>query len=96
MQHINDLSQNIDINEALAKAESIYHQLTAAAEIPDNVRCIIGLQPLHPDENGADTDDSDIDIAKDQQCNGHSLETVTLTSSLGEASYERGLELNYL
>nr|CAD7403985.1 unnamed protein product [Timema cristinae] len=46
LKHINDLSLHIDLDSTLAKAEGIYHQLTAASKLPDTVRCIIGLEPL--------------------------------------------------
>lgn len=43
-QHINDLSQNIDLQEILCKAEGIYHQVISASQLTDNIRTIIGLE----------------------------------------------------
>ncbi|XP_067010162.2 TBC1 domain family member 15 isoform X2 [Anabrus simplex] len=52
LKHINDLSLKIDLNATISKAEGIYHQLMAAAQLPDPVRLIIGLEPLGDLGNG--------------------------------------------
>lgn len=48
-QHINDLSQRIDLNLMLSKAEGIYEQIISASHLTNSVRYILGLEII-PDE----------------------------------------------
>lgn len=59
LQHVNDLSLHIELPRTLSKAEGIYHQLMAVApQLPDNVRKVVGLEPINEmSENSDDGDD---------------------------------------
>ncbi|XP_071449538.1 TBC1 domain family member 15 isoform X2 [Hetaerina americana] len=55
LKHINDLSLHIHLEDTLTKAEAIYLQLSAAEDLPDCARIILGKPPLHPEnEDGSD------------------------------------------
>ncbi|XP_034937097.1 TBC1 domain family member 15 [Chelonus insularis] len=77
LKHINDLSLHIDLSETLSKAESIYEQLIAVApELPNNVRTIIGLEPLEgswPSASGVD-DDCNISLPEQKDSNTHGIQ----------------------
>nr|CAD7571204.1 unnamed protein product [Timema californicum] len=100
LKHINDLSLHIDLDSTLAKAEGIYHQLTAASKLPDTVRCIIGLDPLgdmtseHEEDTATST--NGIDLATNGVERQNSLDAVTLGTITGEVAFERSLNLVYL
>nr|CAD7399179.1 unnamed protein product [Timema poppensis] len=100
LKHINDLSLHIDLDSTLAKAEGIYHQLTAASKLPDTVRCIIGLEPLgdmtseHEEDTATST--NGIDLATNGVERQNSLDAVTLGTITGEVAFERSLNLVYL
>ncbi|XP_049939732.1 TBC1 domain family member 15 isoform X1 [Schistocerca serialis cubense] len=98
LKHVNDLSLHIDLELILCKAESIYLQLSEATELPDAVRRIIGLAPI--ETNGCSTDGGSDDeanhVADGPVREGpHSIDSVTLVAGLGEAAYEKGLDLHY-
>ena len=42
-QHINDLSDKINLTATLSKAEGIYNQLKSSQDIPDGVREVLGI-----------------------------------------------------
>lgn len=67
LQHINDLSHHIELLWTLSKAEGIYHQLMSIeSQLPDNIRLIIGLEPLHrsPVTSVTTSDiDDDVDVS---------------------------------
>lgn len=50
LKHVNELSLSIDLRSALEKAEAIYLQLKQAENLTDEIRLIIGEEPLHKDE----------------------------------------------
>ncbi|XP_055335477.1 TBC1 domain family member 17-like isoform X2 [Paramacrobiotus metropolitanus] len=54
LRHINDLSMNIDLERTLKLAESIYHQLMGAEELPTSIRKIIGLATASETSNTQD------------------------------------------
>lgn len=62
LKHVNELSFKIDYRHILAKAEAIYLQIKAAEQLTDEVRIIIGEEPLAlnniPDEKSEEEDDS--------------------------------------
>ena len=101
LKHVNDLSLKIDLNSTLCKAEGLYAQLIATeTNLPDSVRTIIGLEPLHPEYADADSED-DSGSDHDEHSNGHaehdsSIETVTLGALGGEVAFDRGINLQYL
>jgi hypothetical protein len=48
LQHINDLSMHIDVEETLSSAEAIYHQLAASQDkLPTHVSDILGFDCHH-------------------------------------------------
>lgn len=102
LKHINDLSLHIELPWTLSKAEGIYYQLMSVADqLPDNVRVIIGLEPLNKESTASDTDNS--------EATGHNAEANGTNSRknsneggnvvlLGdnEVSFERGMNLSYM
>ena len=98
-QHVNDLSQHIELPWTLSKAEGIYLQLISVApHLPNNIRTIIGLEPLNRTPESCDLDIS----------NGSSVSPSNGESSFqqpesdgnvkfgdNEVSFERGLNLSY-
>jgi len=104
LKHINDLSLHIELPWALSKAEGIYHQLMAVApDLPDNVRVIIGLEPLNRSSGSSDRDDEPNGSVAGAQDNetGHlsrknSNESDNIKFGNNEVSFERGLNVSYL
>lgn len=106
MQHINDLSHHIELPWALSKAEGIYCQLMSVADqLPDNVRVIIGLEPMNKTspiseiENGeASGHNLVIDGADEADSNSRrdSTESGNINFEDNEVSFERGLNLSYM
>jgi hypothetical protein len=99
LQHINDLSQNIELDSTLSKAEGIYHQLTSAVQLPDVARKIIGLDPLGAPDGEEQKDSvqlTNVESGLKVEEGPESLETVTFEPSTGEIAYERSLNLHYL
>lgn len=104
IQHINDLSLHIELPWTLSKAEGIYHQLMAVADqLPDNVRVIIGLEPLNKtlvanegengEASGQDTEEADGVKANSRR---NSTESGNVKFGNNEVSFERGLNLSYM
>lgn len=103
MQHINDLSLHIELPWTLSKAEGIYHQLAAVApNLPDNVRIIIGYEPLNnespttsdlEDESNASGQDQTLK-ANNSRRNSNTSGNITLGNN--EVAFERGLNTAYL
>ncbi|XP_050573963.1 TBC1 domain family member 15-like isoform X3 [Bombus affinis] len=106
LQHINDLSHHIELPWALSKAEGIYCQLMSVADqLPDNVRVIIGLEPMNKTspiseiENGeASGHNLVIDGADEADSNSRrdSTESGNINFEDNEVSFERGLNLSYM
>lgn len=67
LKHINDMSYKIDYREVLQRAEAIYLQIRGAHHLTDEVRIIIGEEPMAPSRGGSgdgygdDEDDYDFD-----------------------------------
>jgi len=52
LKHVNEMSMNIDIQTMLGTAEAIYQRLLKyEKELPDNIREILGLEPLEKPED---------------------------------------------
>ncbi|XP_029048003.1 TBC1 domain family member 15 isoform X1 [Osmia bicornis bicornis] len=104
LKHINDLSLHIELPWTLSKAEGIYHQLMAVADqLPDNVRVIIGLEPLNKTlvANEAENDEAsgqDTEEAGEVKTNSrrNSTESGNVKFGNNEVSFERGLNLSYM
>lgn len=95
LQHINDLSLHIELPWALSKAEGIYHQLVEVAhELPDNVRAIIGLEPLsiEIEDDGVAGENGEAN----GRSSGSSYEQDSIRIGNDEVSYERGLSLSHM
>jgi hypothetical protein len=98
LQHINDLSLNIELDSTISKAEGIYNQLTTA-DMPDVARKIIGLEPLGDSDGGAEQElvrTGNVDNGLEGEQGPESLETVTFETSTGEVAFERSINSNYL
>lgn len=104
LKHINDLSLHIELPWTLSKAEGIYHQLMAVADqLPDNVRAVIGLEPLNKmlvtndtengEASGQDTDEVDGVNGSPRR---NSTESDNVKFGNNEVSFERGLNLSYM
>lgn len=86
------MSQNIDLNWMLSKAEGIYHQITAASHLTDAVRIIIGIKPV-----GTDNLDSTLSSSVEEDSETHnSIENVNVRPDLSEVAFERSLDLSYI
>lgn len=59
LKHVNELSCSIDLKSTLEKAEAIYLQIKDAEQLTDEIRLIIGHEPLHKDEKSSDDDYDD-------------------------------------
>lgn len=103
LKHINDLSHHIELPWTLSKAEGIYYQLISVADqLPDNVRVIIGLEPMNKT--------SPISDIENGEASGHNIETDEATNNSrrsstesgnikfgnDEVTFERGLNLSYM
>ncbi|XP_058136636.1 TBC1 domain family member 17 isoform X4 [Dasypus novemcinctus] len=45
LKHINELTMKLSVEDVLTRAEALYRQLTACAELPLNVQEVLGLAP---------------------------------------------------
>ncbi|KAK0080620.1 hypothetical protein PV325_013649 [Microctonus aethiopoides] len=104
LKHVNDLSLRIELPWALSKAEGIYHQLMAVApNLPDNVRVIIGLEPLNnTSQSTSDLEDENnvtaINGSSSRLNNSRRSSNTSGSIKLGnnEVAFERGLNTSYL
>ncbi|XP_012222264.1 TBC1 domain family member 15 isoform X2 [Linepithema humile] len=101
LKHINDLSLHIELPWTISKAEGIYYQLMSVADqIPDDVRVIIGLEPLH---KSTSINDSDDEASSNSRANGirnnsrrNSSSSANVKLGDDEVSFERGLNMSYM
>lgn len=101
-QHINDLSLHIELPWTVSKAEGIYYQLISVADqIPDDVRVIIGLEPLKKTTATNESDDEASgnstrvnEASSNSRRNSSSSANVKLGEN--EVSFERGMNLSYI
>lgn len=106
MQHINDLTHHIELPWTLSKAEGIYCQLMSVADqLPDNVRVIIGLEPMNKTSPISEIENDEasgqnlvIDGADGADSNPRrdSTESSNINFEDNEVSFERGLNLSYM
>lgn len=101
MQHINDLSLHIELPWTISKAEGIYYQLMSVADqIPDDVRVIIGLEPLHRTTSINDSDDEACSNARANGIRNNSRRNSSNSANVklgdDEVSFERGLNMSYM
>ncbi|GLV33154.1 TBC1 domain family member 15/17 [Carabus blaptoides fortunei] len=97
-EHINDLSQHIELQWMLSKAEGIYHQITAASHLTDTVRVILGMKAVGDSVEHHDTSTTTVTSSVDEDSETHSssLENVTVRPDLSEVAFERSIDLSYL
>lgn len=103
LQHINDLSLHIELPLTLSKAEGIFYQLMSVSDqLPDSVRTIIGLEPLHKTSITADIDHDEAS-GNNSQAKGtvnRSRRNSSTSSNVklgdDEVSFERGLDMSYM
>ncbi|XP_011704194.1 PREDICTED: TBC1 domain family member 15 [Wasmannia auropunctata] len=103
LKHINDLSLHIELPWTISKAEGIYYQLMSVEhQIPDDIRVIIGLEPLHksPSTNGSDDEASSNNTARlnGPRNNSRRNSSGSANVRLGddEVAFERGLNMSYM
>ncbi|KAG6454619.1 hypothetical protein O3G_MSEX008781 [Manduca sexta] len=58
LKHVNDLSMSLDVDRILSTAEGIYHQIVSAPHLNDQIRIILGMEPLNM-ANSAHSGNSD-------------------------------------
>ncbi|XP_012276794.1 TBC1 domain family member 15 isoform X2 [Orussus abietinus] len=101
LKHINDLSLHIELPWTLSKAEGIYHQLMSIGpHLPNNIRAIIGLEPLINSES-SDSEDEPLNLThsngeSDQAIASNGNEDGNVKIGNDEVSFERGLNLSYM
>lgn len=61
LKHVNELSMKIDLRSTLEKAESIYLQLKTVDNLTDEIRMIIGEEPIQKVEKIDDEYDDNFD-----------------------------------
>lgn len=87
------MSQNINLQYMLSKAEGIYHQITAASHLTDPIRIILGMKPV----GGSDNADSNLTSSiEDDSETQNSIENDTCRSDLSEAAFDTSIQLSYL
>lgn len=59
LKHVNELSLMIDVKSILEKAEAIYLQIKDAEQLTDDIRIIMGHEPLHKDDKVLEEDYDD-------------------------------------
>lgn len=102
LQHINDLSLHIELPRTLCNAEGIYCQLISVMDrLPDNVRTIIGLEPLRRTPIEKAIVEENTTPVHNTHTNGsasksrkNSADNVKLGDN--EVAFERGLALSYM
>ncbi|XP_012548676.1 TBC1 domain family member 15 isoform X1 [Bombyx mandarina] len=47
LKHVNDLSMTLDVDRVLSSAEGIYHQIVSAPHLTDQIRIVLGIEPLN-------------------------------------------------
>ncbi|XP_037298077.1 TBC1 domain family member 15 isoform X3 [Manduca sexta] len=76
LKHVNDLSMCLDVDRILSTAEGIYHQIVSAPHLNDQIRIILGMEPLNM-ANSAHSDNSDGQEAGTSQTQTNGNETRT-------------------
>lgn len=96
------MSLHIELPWTLSKAEGIYYQLMSVADrLPDNVRTIIGLEPLHRTSSTNNMEDLEASnntqiIEGNNSSRRNSSESGNVKLGDNEVSFERGLNLSYM
>ncbi|XP_030028882.2 TBC1 domain family member 15 isoform X1 [Manduca sexta] len=97
LKHVNDLSMCLDVDRILSTAEGIYHQIVSAPHLNDQIRIILGMEPLNM-ANSAHSDNSDGQEAGTSQTQTNGNETRTNgnehTGPFGQDIDEDTLEYN--
>ena len=82
-QHVNDLSERMDLKQILETAESIYYQIKYSTNFNDKIRLIIGEELLNKPIDPYDSDDDDI-----------KAKAENLLTKSEEEEFEKRLEQN--
>lgn len=95
------MSLHIELPWTISKAEGIYYQLMSMEDqIPDDVRVIIGLEPLRKiTMNGSDDEASNnarINGARANNSRRNSSSSANVKLGDDEVSFERGLNMTYM
>lgn len=61
LKHVNELSMAIDLRSTLAKAEAIYLQIKLSERLTDDIRTIIGEEPMRKTETISEEYDDNFD-----------------------------------
>ncbi|XP_066599732.1 TBC1 domain family member 15 isoform X2 [Prorops nasuta] len=103
LKHINDLSNHIELQWTLSKAEGIYHQLMSVSnELPDRIRVIIGLEPLNKSSRDIElvdetnNDNTTHENPSSSSTGENNADTTNIRFGNNEVSFERGLNLSYM
>jgi hypothetical protein len=93
LKHVNDLSEKMNLKNVLENAESIYNQIIHSEKLPDRVRVIFGMEPIHAYGDIPNTDDEEeAQIKREmEQKNRQALEQQMDI----ENNCEAGLDQNY-
>ncbi|XP_030028884.2 TBC1 domain family member 15 isoform X2 [Manduca sexta] len=102
LKHVNDLSMCLDVDRILSTAEGIYHQIVSAPHLNDQIRIILGMEPLNM-ANSAHSDNSDGQEAGTSQTQTNGNETRTngnehtgpFGQDIDEVMYQIGLDMNF-
>lgn len=61
LKHVNELSMNINLSRTLEVAEAIYTQIKEAEDIPNEIRIIIGEEPINVSEDQSNDGDAEVE-----------------------------------
>lgn len=89
---------HIELPYTISKAEGIYHQLMSVApHLPDNIRTIIGLEPLNRSPEPCELDISNgSSVSPTNGENSHEQENEgNVKFGDNEVAFERGLSMSY-
>ncbi|KAG6454620.1 hypothetical protein O3G_MSEX008781 [Manduca sexta] len=102
LKHVNDLSMSLDVDRILSTAEGIYHQIVSAPHLNDQIRIILGMEPLNM-ANSAHSGNSDRQEAGTSRTQTNGNETRTngnehtgpFGQDIDEVMYQIGLDMNF-
>lgn len=80
----------LDVDKILSTAEGIYHQIVSAPHLNDQIRVILGHQPLNVSTSTKSDDDPS--EATSSHVNG---EKSILGQDVDEVMYQIGLDMNF-
>lgn len=91
LKHVNDLSMCLEVDKVLSSAEGIYHQVMSAPHLSDQIRVVLGHQPM---SNSSSTHSSEAS-EEPAPSTSHQTGLFGQDADADEVTYQIGLDMNF-